>query len=46
VFTQQPRGAIAVYLCEAESDDGLLACGLASAERGAEYPAWRVHDVL
>jgi hypothetical protein len=46
VFTQQQRGAIAVYLCEAESDDGLYACGLASAEAGTDYPAWRVHDVL
>ncbi len=45
VRTQQPRGAIAVYLCEAESDDGLLAAGLAPAEPGAPFPAWRVHAV-
>jgi hypothetical protein len=35
-----------VYLCEAESDDGLLACGLASPDPGAEYPAWRVHAIV
>jgi hypothetical protein len=45
-YTQQARGAIAVYLCEAESDDGLLACGLASPDPGAEYPAWRVHAII
>lgn len=43
VCTEQQRGAIAVYLCEAESDDGLVACGLIDApEVGAEFPAWRV----
>lgn len=45
VRTEHPRGAIAVYLCEAESDDGLLACGLAHATPGSEFPAWRVHAI-
>lgn len=43
VYTAQQRGAIAVYLCEAGSDDGLVACGLvALPAAGAEFPAWRV----
>jgi hypothetical protein len=43
VPTEQPRGAIAVYLCEAGSDDGLVACGLVDAPMpGTEFPAWRV----
>jgi hypothetical protein len=43
VRTEQPRGAIAVYLCEAGSDDGLLACGwIDEPEVGSEFPAWRV----
>ncbi|MCU0683436.1 MAG: M14 family metallopeptidase [Polyangiaceae bacterium] len=43
VETAQPLGAIAVYLCEAESDDGLLANGLASKPaRGDRHPALRV----
>lgn len=43
VSTAQPRGAIAVYLCEAGSDDGLLACGLIGEPAvGDEFPAWRV----
>jgi hypothetical protein len=43
VYTTQQRGAIAVYLCEAGSDDGLLACGLIDAPApGSEFPAWRV----
>jgi hypothetical protein len=46
VYTAQQRGAIAVYLCEACSDDGLLACGLIGRPKsGDEYPAWRVHGV-
>jgi hypothetical protein len=46
VRTQQPRGAIAVYLCEAGSDDGLLACELAPHPApGDEFPAWRVHAI-
>lgn len=43
VHTTQQRGAIAVYLCEAGSDDGLVACGLIdSPKAGEEFPAWRV----
>ena len=46
VPTGQQRGAIAVYLCEAGSDDGLVACEwIAKPEVGAEFPAWRVHAV-
>lgn len=43
VPTEQPRGAIAVYLCEAGSDDGLVAAGLLDEPApGSEFPAWRV----
>ena len=43
VQTDQPLGAIAVYLCEARSDDGLVACGLiAPPAAGARWPAIRV----
>ena len=43
VPTEQQYGAIAVYLCEAGSDDGLLACGwIAEPAPGSEFPAWRV----
>jgi hypothetical protein len=43
VETAQPLGAVAVYLCEAESDDGLVACGLApKPARGDRHPAVRV----
>ena len=43
VHTDGQRGAIAVYLCEAGSDDGLLACGwIKEPEAGSEFPAWRV----
>ena len=43
VRTDHQRGAVAVYLCEAGSDDGLLACGwIDQPEPGAEFPAWRV----
>jgi hypothetical protein len=46
VRTEQPRGAIAVYLCEAGSDDGLVACELVAAPApGEEFPAWRVHAI-
>jgi hypothetical protein len=45
VATGQPRGAIAVYLCEAGSDDGLLACGLIDEPiPGDEFPAWRLRS--
>lgn len=43
VRTEQQRGAIAVYLCEVGSDDGLVACGwIAAPAVGEEFPAWRV----
>ncbi|GAA5070335.1 M14 family metallopeptidase [Lysobacter panacisoli] len=43
VRTEQQRGAVAVYLCEAGSDDGLLACGWIDLPAvGSEFPAWRV----
>ena len=42
VSTDQPLGAVAVYLCEPESDDGAAENGLVTATIGAEYPAWRV----
>ena len=46
VDTAQQRGAIAVYLCEAGSDDGLVACGLIDTPKvGEEFPAWRVLGV-
>ncbi|HEY3230368.1 MAG TPA: hypothetical protein VGJ87_14195, partial [Roseiflexaceae bacterium] len=43
VPTEQPLGAIAVYLCEARSDDGIVACGIVPEPApGAEFPVWRV----
>lgn len=43
VATEQPLGAIACYLCEPRSDDGLLAAGLLdSLNSGAAFPAERV----
>lgn len=46
VPTEQQRGAIAVYLCEAGSDDGLVACEwIDKPAVGTEFPAWRVHAV-
>jgi hypothetical protein len=42
VRTDQPLGAIAVYLCEPESDDGAVENGLVPQPAvGAEYPIWR-----
>jgi hypothetical protein len=36
-------GAVAVYLCEADSDDGLIAAGLSPRPApGDRHPAWRV----
>jgi hypothetical protein len=47
VETEQPLGAIAVYLCEARSDDGLVACGLMpEPAAGEEWPAWRVVEAV
>jgi hypothetical protein len=43
VDTDQPLGAIAVYLCEPESDDGIVENDLAPPPAlGDEHPAWRV----
>jgi hypothetical protein len=43
VPTDQPLGAIAVYLCEPSSDDGLVENGLIEAPSpGDPYPAWRI----
>lgn len=43
--TAQPLGALAVYLCEPESDDGLFENGLLpTPEPGAEFPVLRVLD--
>ncbi|MES2639256.1 MAG: M14 family metallopeptidase [Myxococcota bacterium] len=45
VATAQPLGAIAVYLCEPESDDGAVENGLIAAPAaGDEYPVWRVAE--
>ncbi len=43
VDTDQPLGAIAVYLCEPESDDGVVENGVVPAPAvGDEHPAWRL----
>jgi zinc carboxypeptidase len=42
VRTDQPLAAIAVYLCEPESDDGAVENGLVAAPGlGGEFPIWR-----
>jgi zinc carboxypeptidase len=42
VATDQPLGAIAVYLCEPESDDGAIENGLVAAPAlGDDFPIWR-----
>ncbi|MEJ7603064.1 MAG: hypothetical protein WKG01_34575 [Kofleriaceae bacterium] len=42
VQTSQPLGAIAVYLCEPESDDGAIENGLVETPKlGGEFPIWR-----
>ena len=46
VRTAQRYGAIAVYLLEAGSDDGIVACGwIGSPAPGSEFPAWRVISI-
>jgi len=46
VPTDQPLGAIAAYLCEAESDDGAVENGLLPMPSvGDELPLWRVPDL-
>jgi hypothetical protein len=43
VRADQPLGAIAVYLCEPESDDGAIENGLvASPQAGDEFGIWRM----
>ncbi len=43
VETDQRLGAIAVYLCEPESDDGIVENGVVEAPAvGDEHPVWRV----
>jgi hypothetical protein len=43
VDTDQPLGAIAVYLCEPESDDGVVENDVVPPPAiGEEHPAWRV----
>lgn len=47
VPTGQPLGAIAVYLCEARSDDGVVTCGIVSEPApGAEFPVLRVVEAI
>ncbi|MBL8859143.1 MAG: M14 family metallopeptidase [Planctomycetes bacterium] len=47
VATEQPLGAIAVYLCEPRSDDGLVACGVLPEPRaGADFPIQRLIDAV
>ena len=42
VRTDGPHGAVAVYLCEPESDDGPIENGIVAApEVGGELPIWR-----
>jgi len=42
VSTDQPLGAVAVYLCEPESDDGAAENGVVDVAVGADFPAFRV----
>ena len=45
VRTSSPLGAIAVYLCEPESDDGAIENGLVTAPaEGDEFPIWRAYS--
>lgn len=47
VKTDHPLGAVAVYLCEPESDDGFAACGVVPAPReGGEWPVARVRGPI
>jgi len=47
VETGQPCGAVAVYLCEARSDDGALACGwIDEPKPGDEFPILRVVEPI
>ena len=43
VPTDQPLGALAVYMCEPESDDGAMVAGVVPEPlRGQEFAVWRV----
>ncbi|HTE49704.1 MAG TPA: M14 family metallopeptidase [Kofleriaceae bacterium] len=43
IRTDHPLGAVAVYLCEPESDDGAIENGLVPApQAGDRFPIWRV----
>ena len=45
VRADQPMGAVAVYLCEAASDDGAVACGrLPEGAPGDRFPILRVRE--
>jgi Zinc carboxypeptidase len=47
VETEQPLGVIAVYLCEARSDDGIVASRVvAEPEPGQEFPVSRVLEAI
>ncbi len=47
VPTDQPLGALAVYLCEARSDDSLWVNGiLPQPKPGDELPVWRVREPI
>ena len=47
VRTDQPLGAVATYLCEAQSDDGFVACGvLPEPQPGDEFAVARVLEPL
>lgn len=47
VKTDQPLGAIAVYLCEARSDDGVVACEMVPVPPpGSEFPVLRVLEAI
>ncbi len=46
VRTDTPLAAIAVYLCEPESDDGAIENGLVAAPAvGDDFPIWRTDEV-
>ncbi|MBX2800983.1 MAG: M14 family metallopeptidase [Myxococcales bacterium] len=45
VSTEQPMGAVAVYLCEPTSDDGVGENGIVKpAAVGGEHPVWRLRE--
>lgn len=45
VETDQPLGAIAVYLCEPESDDGAVENGCVDVPSlGSDFPVWRLES--